>query len=154
MVSAMTKVNIPQNEASQSYLDDEQVQQHWRLLNCTAAGCTEAVLIDRSAKLLVGFFNDPDALTDALRPHTDKHIYIGKNPRPADWADNQFTTRKRANDADIETVCAVVLDVDPANREKGTLGTPEHHEAAIAVATRIATDYSGAVIDSGGGAYV
>ena len=137
------------------HIDAQQVKQYWRLLNHDNYGCTEVVLIDDSGKLLIGFFNAPDALASALRPHAEKHIYAGNNPRPATWADNQFKPRKhRATDTDIQTVCSVVLDVDPTDREKGTLGTPQQHNAALATATSIATHSSAAVIDSGGGAYI
>jgi len=134
--------------------DAAQIKQHAGLLNRSGCGCTEVVLIDHKGRLLIGFFDDLEVLTTALQAHSDKHIYVGNNPRPASWADNEFKRRRRASESDIDTVCSVVLDIDPADRKKGSLGTPEQHNAALTVATRIAGDYSGAVIDSGGGAYV
>jgi len=135
-------------------INAEQIRQHWGLLNHTAHGCTEIVVIDRSGRLFIGFFDDPDALLTALQPHVGKHVYVGNNPRPSEWADNRFASRRRASDRDIEVVCAIPLDIDPIKRKKGEIGSEEEHQAALENAGQIAAHYGGAVVDSGGGAYV
>lgn len=144
------------DDAQQQPVIAKQVRQHWGLLNHEAYGCTEVVLLDRDRrrKPVVGFFDDMELLVTALEPHAAKNIYVNANPRPAGWADNKFTKRKRGTESEVETLCSIVLDIDPADRKKGTIGSEADHQAALVIAGQIAKQHSGAVVDSGGGAQV
>ena len=61
--------------------------------------------------------------------------------------------KKRGRDADIETLTAISLDIDPIRR-KGEPSTDEQHQTAISFSLEIQKTVSGEVYNSGNGAYL
>lgn len=137
---------------------DDALQQ-LRTLSHDGFGCTELTILrleDSTTRVVAtGFFTDPGGLVAAAAEHNgEANIYVGVNPRPADWATGELNGVRRAKDEDIEHITALVLDVDPAGRGTGELGDDAAHERALEVARAIADDLGGALVDSGGGAQI
>jgi len=135
-------------------------RRHLETLNHRSGGSTELAIMapcqDGSMRIVAtGFFDDHDTLLKAAEQHSGvAHVYVGVNPRPVNWMTASCDGSRRAKDADIEFVSAVLLDIDPVDRGSGELGDKHAHGEALAAAERIADKLGGAVIDSGGGAYV
>ncbi|MEA3401315.1 MAG: phage/plasmid primase, P4 family [Armatimonadota bacterium] len=137
-------------------MDAEDTRRQLQTLNHVDHGSTEVVIMRRQGGVLTtGFFANPGALIAAAGPHCGRaHVYVGVNPRPPDWTTNTLDGHRRATDAEVEFVSAVLLDIDPADRSGGELGTEEAHAHALEAARIVAERFGGAIVDSGGGAYV
>lgn len=142
-------------------MNTDDVKRHLQTLNHGDAGPTELTVLtppdgsgDRTV-IATGFFSDTGKLLAAAAEHCGRHdLYVGVNPKPPEWTTNKLDGTRRAGDDDIQHLTALVLDVDPAGRGRGKLGTDEQHARALEVARGLAEELGGALIDSGGGAQV
>ncbi|MEA3367720.1 MAG: phage/plasmid primase, P4 family, partial [Planctomycetota bacterium] len=137
-------------------MNTDDATRHLETLNHSAYGCTELVVMRRAGGVLAtGFFAGAGEVIAAAGPHCGRaHVYVAVNPRDPTWATGRLDDHRRATDAEVETVGALLLDIDPADRGSGELGTEEGHAAALEAAQIVAERFGGAIVDSGGGAYV
>ena len=141
-------------------IDKPTIRQFFRRLNHRPFGLTELVAIDKTGKGIkaTGFYADEDAFLSACVSLSESnHLYAGRNPRPFSFSFSQdkmdSVHKLRASDAQIQTLTAISLDIDPI-RPKDQPANKHQREVALRFASLLQGFLGGYVDDSGNGAYL
>jgi hypothetical protein len=123
--------------------DPAAIRETYRWLAHAPHGVSEVRVIAKGRGVLgIGFFDDEDAfVAECVRHNNAGNVYVGIQPRPRrlmDLARNAIRPiRSGGKKADIETVTATVIDLDPA-REANTAATEDELALALAAGEKAA----------------